>query len=290
MATIGSSSWMMRVLQTIEHWSRYAPVAFLFRLLGGIALVAVGKLIVMWVVGGLTRALKRSKKMSPLMGRYIVQIVDILGWILIALAFLQHMGINMGPVIAGLGITGVILGLAFQETIGNLLSGMMIVINSPFRIGDYIETGSFSGTVTDMDLVRITLATPDNKKITMSNKLVWGSPIVNYSDIERRRVELAVSVAFGSDIPKTKELIRSLITSYPEVLPAPDPVIEATKLSSSSLDLVVRPWVKPTDYWKVHFRFNAEIYDYLTAAGIQIPYDQLELHLPSEHLMGADAR
>lgn len=196
----------------------------------------------------------------------------------------------MGPVIAGLGITGVILGFAFQETIGNLLSGMMIVINSPFRIGDYIETGSFSGTVTDMDLVRITLSTPDNKKITLSNKLVWGSPIVNYSDIERRRVELSVSVAFGSDIPRVKELLRSLITSYAEVLTTPAPVIEATKLTSSSIDLVVRPWVKPTDYWKVHFRFNAEIYDYLTAAGVEIPYEQLQLHLPGSSPDRLDAR
>src|SRR5690554_56832 len=260
-ATASAQSWFLEAMHTLDRLSEVRAIAFLLTLLGGILIVAVGKLLVLWVVKLLARGLKRSKKINELMASYILQLVNILGWIFLAITFLQHMGLNMGPVLAGLGITGVILGFAFQETIGNLLSGVMIVINAPFRIGDYIEAGAFAGTVTDMDMICVTLSTPDNKKITMSNKLVWGNPIVNYSDIERRRVELAVSVTLGSDIERTKKTIREILASYSEVLPTPEPVVEVTKLTSSSVDLVVRPWVRPSDYWKVHFRFNGEIYD-----------------------------
>ena len=224
-ASIDMKSIILNIEHHLEQWSDIKVVSFILTLLGGIIMVAVGKLLIHWVMTLLERGLQRSKKISDLMARYTLQLVNILGWILLAIAFLQHMGLNMGPVLAGLGITGVILGFAFQETIGNLLSGVMIVINAPFRIGDYIEAGAFAGTVTDMDMICVTLSTPDNKKITMSNKLVWGNPIVNYSDIERRRVELAVSVTLGSDIERTKKTIREILASYSEVLPTPEPVV-----------------------------------------------------------------
>ncbi len=281
-ASVDVAAIVVRVEQFIERWSQARSIAFLLTLLGGIIIIAVGKLLIHVVMKILARALRRSKKINDLMARYTLQLVNILGWVFLAVAFLQHMGLNMGPVLAGLGITGVILGFAFQETIGNLLSGVMIVINAPFRIGDYIEAGAFSGTVTDMDMICVTLSTPDNKKITMNNKLVWGSPIVNYSDIERRRVELGVSVALGTDVEKTKKTIKDLITSYAEVLPAPEAVVEVTKVTATSMDLVVRPWVRPSDYWKVHFRFNAEIYDRLKDSGIAIAPNRLDVYLTSQ--------
>jgi len=213
------------------------------------------------------------------MARFILQLVNIIGWLFLIVVFLQHIGLDMGPVLAGLGITGVILGFAFQETIGNLLSGVMIVINAPFRIGDYIETGSFSGTVTDMDMICVILSTPDNKKITMSNKLVWSNPIVNYSNIERRRVELAVSVSYQADLALAKQVIKNILDSYPEVLCEPAPVIEVNKLNTSSIDFVVRPWTKPADYWKVYWRFNGEILQRLAEAGLYVPFNQLDVHI-----------
>lgn len=165
------------------------------------------RLLIKWFLYVLRKVFAKGKGVNHLMANFICQIINILAWILIIVWFLNHMGINMGPVLAGLGITGVVLGLAFQETLGNLLSGVMIIINAPFKIGDYIDSGSFSGTVSDMDLICVTLVTPDNRRITMSNKLVWGSPIVNYSAMDKRRVDMTVSVAYGSDISKVKTLL-----------------------------------------------------------------------------------
>lgn len=276
---VATQSFFGRVMHQIDSWTQLGPVSFLIDVVVGLLIVVVGKLLIMWACRALKRALNRSKKLNDLMQRFILQLVNIIGWIFLIIAFLQHLGLDMGPVLAGLGITGVILGFAFQETIGNLLSGVMIVINSPFRIGDFIETGSFSGTVNDMDMLRITLRTPDNKKITLSNKLVWGSPIVNFSDVERRRVELSVSVAYGSDIQLVKDTVWKILNGYEEILPEPAPVVEVNKLAASSIDFVVRPWTKPADYWKVYWRFQGEICDRLDEVGLTVPFNQLDLHI-----------
>jgi len=283
MALIGEAaaadSFFGQFIYRLDGWMQLGPVSFIVSFFTGLLMVLVGKLLIAWLCRILKRSLARSKKINDLMARFILQLVNIIGWIFLAVAFLQHMGLNMGPVLAGLGISGVILGFAFQETIGNLLSGVMIVINAPFRIGDYIETGAFSGTVTDMDMICVILSTPDNKKITMSNKLVWGNPIVNFSNIERRRVELTVSVSYNTDLQVVREVVWKILNSYSEILPDPAPVVEVNKLNASSIDFVVRPWTKPADYWKVYWRFNGEILGKLTEAGVTVPFNQLDVHI-----------
>ena len=278
-AAAKSGSFFSKVLVNMHEWSQLGPVSFLIDLGGGLLIVLIGKILITWLKKVFKRALGKSKKINDLMSRFLLQLVNIVGWIFLLIAFLQHMGLDMGPVLAGLGITGVILGFAFQETIGNLLSGVMIVMNSPFRIGDYIDAGSYSGTVKDMDMICVILATPDNKKITMSNRLVWGSPIVNYSDMERRRVDLVVSVPYGSDVATVKQVISSIFARYEEILPDPVPTIEVHKLSASSVDFVARPWTKPADYWKVYWRFQGEIIARLAEVGLEVPFDQLDLHV-----------
>jgi small conductance mechanosensitive channel len=245
----------------------------------GLLIVFIGKLVIIGISRVLKRALNRSKKINDLMARFILKLVNVIGWIFLIIAFLGRIGLDMGPVLAGLGITGVVLGFAFQDTIGNLLSGMMIVINSPFRIGDYIETGSFSGTVSDMDMICVILSTPDNRKITISNKLVWGNPIVNYSNVERRRLGLTVSVAYGTNIQLAKDTIWKILNSYSEILPEPAPMVEVNTLAASSIDFAVRPWTKPEDFWKVHWRFQGEIVDRLAEVGISVPFNQLDVHI-----------
>ena len=272
-------SFFSELMIKLHTWSQLGPVAFLITLTTGLLMILVGKLLIVWLCRILKKGLSRSKKINDLMARFLLQVVNIVGWVFLLIGFLQHMGIDMGPVLAGLGITGVILGLAFQETIGNLLSGVMIVINAPFRIGDYIDSGSFSGTVTDMDMICVILSTPDNKRITISNKLVWGSPIVNYSNMDKRRVDLIVSVPYGSDVQLVKQVISGIFSTYEEILPDPAPTIEVNKLSASSVDFIARPWTKPQDYWKVFWRFQGEICSKLEEVGLSVPFDQLDLHI-----------
>jgi small conductance mechanosensitive channel len=124
----------------------------------------------------------------------------------------------------------------------------------------------------------VTLATADNKRVTVANKLVWGNAIVNYSYTDNRRVEMGISVAYGADIAKVKQLVQTLLESYPEVLVEPSPVVEVNKLNNYSVDLVMRPWTKPADYWTVYFRFQQEILGVLDLAGIEIPFPKMDIN------------
>ncbi len=276
---VAESSAFGRFVEKIDSWIQIGPVEFLVNVAIGLLIVLIGKLVIVGISRILKRALDRSKKINELMARFILKLVNVIGWIFLIIAFLGRLGLDMGPVLAGLGITGVVLGFAFQDTIGNLLSGVMIVINAPFRIGDYIETGSFSGTVSDMDMICVILSTPDNRKITISNKLVWGSPIVNYSNVDRRRLGLTVSVAYGTNLQLAKDTIWKILNSYSEILSDPAPMVEVNTLAASSIDFAVRPWTKPEDFWKVHWRFQGEIVDRLAEVGISVPFNQLDVHI-----------
>nr|WP_319473308.1 mechanosensitive ion channel family protein [uncultured Sphaerochaeta sp.] len=276
---VAESSTFGRFVEKIDSWIQIGPVEFLVNVAIGLLIVLIGKLVIIGISRMLKRVLDRSKKINDLMARFVLKLVNVIGWIFLIIAFLGRLGLDMGPVLAGLGITGVVLGFAFQDTIGNLLSGVMIVINAPFRIGDYIETGSFSGTVSDMDMICVILSTPDNRKITISNKLVWNSPIVNYSNVDRRRLGLTVSVAYGTNIQLAKDTIWKILNSYSEILPEPAPMVEVNTLAASSIDFAVRPWTKPEDFWKVHWRFQGEIVDRLAEVGISVPFNQIDVHI-----------
>ena len=253
------------------------------RILLTLLVVAVAKFLIVLFVRFMKKMTHAKKsRISPLMSTFIIKVVRVVVWLFALLIGLQVWGINMGPVIAGLGITGVVLGFALQETISNLFSGFLLALNNPFDIGDYVIIGSVEGTVEQMDAVSITLKTGDKKKITMANKLVLDGAIVNVSASETRRLDMTVSVAYGSDLDQVREVISSLLSSYSDVLDEPAPVIEVSKLNNSSVDFIVRPWVRNSDYWAVNWRFQKDIYDRLNKAHIEIPYNKLDVNLISK--------
>lgn len=266
--------------ESMQLWFNEESVSLLFSVVGILLILIVGKILIVVLRKLMGRVFSKSRKINELMAKFLLKIVSVIGWTFVLLIVLNQMGVNPAPILAGLGVTGFILGFAFQETIGNLLAGVMIVLNAPFRIGDYVEVGSMNGTVRDMDMMSVTLATPDNKRVIMANKLIWGQAIVNYSYTDTRRVEMGVSIAYDSDVGKAKEILWDIINSYPEVLRQPAPVIEVDKLNDSSVDLVVRPWTKPADYWTVYFRFQQEVLEKFRAAQVEIPFPQVDVHMP----------
>ena len=254
------------------------------RVLLTLLVIVIAKFLIVLFVRFMKKMTHAKKsRISPLMSTFIIKVVRVIVWLFALLIGLQVWGINMGPVIAGLGITGVVLGFALQETISNLFSGFLLALNNPFDIGDYVIIGSVEGTVEQMDAVSITLKTGDKKKITMANKLVLDGAIVNVSASETRRLDMTVSVAYGSDLDQVKEVISSLLSSYSDVLDEPAPVIEVSKLNNSSVDFIVRPWVRNSDYWAVNWRFQKDIYDRLNKAHIEIPYNKLDVNLISKN-------
>ena len=246
--------------------------------------VVIAKIVIKIISKMLRKAVKvKNGKLTPLMAGFILKVVQVVIWVFTALIILQIWGINLTPVIAGLGVTGVVLGFALQESISNIFSGLLLALNNPFGIGDYVLLGSIEGTVTGMDAISVTLLSGDNKKITISNKIVLADAIINYSASDIRRVDMAVSVAYGSDLEKAKDIITNLVKSYPEVLSDKPVIVEVGALSASSIDFIIRPWSKNSDYWTVKWRFQKEICPALNAAGIEVPYNKLDVNILTQN-------
>ena len=252
---------------------------FLTHLLFAAIIVIVAKIIIAIIKRTVLNFSRHSEKFTFIMAQLVWKLCATLIWIVAVVAILGVFGIDLTPVLAGLGITGVVLGFALQESISSLFSGIMIAINSPFRVGDWVDIGDISGTVKSMDLMCVTLASGDNKKITMNNKSVWGNTIVNYSYIDKRRLDMTVSVRYTDDLEVAKSAIRDLLGSYPEILPDPAPLVEVGAYNDSSITIYVRPWVAPSDYWPVAWRFNSDILKALQSRGIDMPYNQLDVHI-----------
>ncbi len=280
LATVDPEEEIIQVKTLLERIAEYFdPRTMLMRIVISLIILIVCLVFTKLVTRFFRRLAARSTKFTPMVCSLIRKCTNVLIWIIGAIAVLQTFGINLTPVIAGLGVSGIVLGFALQESISNFFSGFLIAINNPFNIGDYVEIDSIGGTVTSMDLMCVNLTAPDNRKIVMSNKNVWGSVIVNYSSIERRREDFLVSVSYGTDLDKAKRAITEVIASYPEVLPDPAPVIEVHKLSASSIDFVARPWVRPSDFWSVYWRFQKDIVEKFRSEGIDIPFNQLDVNI-----------
>lgn len=264
---------------SIKFWKHAEFSTVLNKIVTGLILVLIGWVILKFILKGLLKIFLNAKTISDLLGDYIIKIIYVVGWIILILTFFTHMGIEMGPMITGLGVTGIVIGLALQDSLSNFFSGFMIILNQPFRKGDYIEVGDYSGTVKSMDLICIQLTTFDGKLITMSNKVIWNAPIMNYSFTDKRRVNLVVGVPYDTDLNVARQVFIDIINTYPEVLSDPAPTIEINELSDSSINFVVRPWVRPEDYWNVFFRFNSEVIQKLAEKNIFLPFPQMDIHI-----------
>lgn len=256
----------------------FNPERFIPRVIAFIVILAIA-IALTRLVRKSFKKLQSMHKISSIFGTLMRKVLNAIIWIVAAVFILQDFGVDLTPVIAGLGISGVVLGFALQETIASFFSGFIIAVKRPFEIGDYVSIGGTEGTVKTMDIMGVSLATGDNKLITMSNKNVWGSVIINTSALDKRRIDMIVPVAYDTDLVKAKDVISSVILSYPEVLKDPEAKIEVHTLADSSINFIVRPWVPNADYWTVYWRFQKEIVDAFRANGIEIPYNKLDVTL-----------
>ena len=256
----------------------FNPERFIPRVIAFLVILAIA-IALTSLVRKSFKKLQSMHKISSIFGTLMRKVLNAIIWVVAAVFILQDFGVDLTPVIAGLGISGVILGFALQETIASFFSGFIIAVKRPFEIGDYVSIGGTEGTVKTMDIMGISLATGDNKLITMSNKNVWGSVIINSSALDKRRIDMIVPVAYDTDLVKAKDVISSVILSYPEVLKDPEAKIEVHTLADSSINFIVRPWVANADYWTVYWRFQKEIVDAFRANGIEIPYNKLDVTL-----------
>jgi len=192
---------------------------------------------------------------------------------------LSQLGIELGPLLAGFGIAGVIIGFALQDTLSNFASGMMILIYRPYDVGDLINAAGVSGRVSHMSLVSTTIKTLDNQRLIIPNNKIWGDTINNITAEEQRRVDMVFGISYSDNIEHAETILKSIVAAHPKVLPTPEPTIKLHTLGESSVDFIVRPWSNPEDYWDVYWDITRQVKLRFDAEGISIPFPQRDVHI-----------
>ena len=263
----------------IVEWLAVQGAAFAIRLAVAAVILILGVFAIRLIVAAVGKAVERGGRGSTLFAAFVKSVTSKVCWAVLLVTVLGKLGVNVGPIVAGLGITGFILGFAFQESLGNLASGLMIAINEPFKIGDYVVVAGLEGTVLKVDMMATELATADNKKVVIPNKSAWGSPITNFSALGRRRVDIKIGIDYASDVGKAIEIALKALVAVPGVLKDPAPSVSVASLDDSQVTLNVRPWAAGGDYWAV---YNATCQSVKTAFeqnGVSIPFPQLTVHM-----------
>lgn len=204
--------------------------------------------------------------------------------LMVVIAALSQIGVNTTSLVALIGAAGLAIGLSLQNSLQNFAAGVMILIFKPFRKGDYIEAGGVAGSVEQIGLLVLELRTVDNKTVLVPNGKVFGDSITNYSINETRRIDFIFDIAYEADIRKAKEVLALCLEEEPRVLRHPEPLIAVGALEASSVQLFVRPWVKTSDYFAVQFALTERVKLEFDRAGIEIPYDQLDIRFPEKEL------
>ena len=206
---------------------------------------------------------------------WVSKIVMLVG----VIAVLRQLGLQLGPMLAGFGIAGFVLGFALQDTLANFAAGAMILAYHPYDIGDIIEAAGAMGTVKRMSLVSTTILTFDNQTLVVPNKKMWGDVIRNITAQDKRRVDLIFSAGYEDDVPSVEALLKEIVEGHGRVLREPAPLIKLHQLADSSVNYAVRVWTRQEDYWDVYWDITRAVKLRFDEAGIKIPYPQRELHM-----------
>ncbi|GIA21533.1 hypothetical protein VCSRO84_3445 [Vibrio cholerae] len=246
--------------------------------ISAILILFIGNLVVKRVAGSVANVLKK-KEMDKAVVDFIHGLVRYTLFIIVLIAALSRIGVQTASVVAVIGAAGLAVGLALQGSLSNFAAGVLIVAFRPFKSGDYVEIGGVAGSVDSIQIFQTVLKSPDNKMVVVPNSAVIGGAITNYSRHETRRVDMVIGVSYKSDLQKTKRVLRETLEKDPRILKDPDMTIGVLTLADSSINFVVRPWCKTSDYWAVYFDSMQAIKEALDANGIEIPFPQMDVHL-----------
>ena len=241
-----------------------------------------------WVAAALTRRLMMRGVRSGRLGISQLLQETLVTWSSRAvmaigvLVALSQLGIQIGPLLAGLGIAGFILGFALQETLSNFAAGAMILMYQPFDVGDVVETLGVSGNVSNMSLVSTTILTFDNQALIIPNRKIWGDVIRNVTAQKTRRVDLTVRVDYREDVDRVETVLRDVMTQHEKVLDDPASSVRVTTIGEAGVEIAYRPWCRTEDYWDVYWDLTRSVVERFDREGIPIALPQRAVRLVGE--------
>ncbi|MDX1578421.1 MAG: mechanosensitive ion channel [Gemmatimonadota bacterium] len=248
------------------------------RVVGALAVFIIGRSIAKRIRIGVRAVLER-READPALAPFLGGIAYWLALVMVIIAVLGLFGIPTASFVAVIGAAGLAVGLALQGTLSNFAAGVMLLVFRPFKIGNFVETAGVSGSVREIGIFFTRLDTPDNVQVTVPNSEVFGKVIKNYQGNDTRRIDLVMGVGYDDDLSVARRTIADTIDAAEGVLEDPAPVIEVHELGDSSVNFVVRPWVRTEDYWSVRWKLMHDLKVALEGAGCSIPYPQRDVHL-----------
>ena len=246
----------------------------------------LGAFIILWIglklIKLLTKSISKGRLFSKLersLQTFLISFISVSFKIVLFISIASFLGVPMTSLITVLGSAAVAIGLALQGGLSNLAGGVMILFFKPFQVGDYVDTHVDSGTVVEISLFYTKLQTPDNKIIMLPNGNLVNNPVVNYSKVKERRIDLNISVDYSTDIDKVKKIITETVITDERILKEKDVFVRLNEMADSALNFVVRVWVNSDDYWPVSFDLKENIKKALDKNNISIPFPQMDVHV-----------
>ena len=258
--------------------AREAAESFLvlygFRIVGAIVILIIGAVVATWA-GKISRRWLEKHNLEPPIRILIVRTVKLLVFALAVVLALDKFGVQIAPIIAGIGVAGVGLGLAMQGMLGNLVAGLTIIFTKPYKVGEYIELLGVYGQVTDIELLSTKLIHSDRSVVTIPNRKIIGEILHNYGTL--RQLDLNVGVDYNADLAQALSVVNDILKGNPRVLKDPAPVVGITKLGDSAINISIQPWVNVADYGPAQLELYQSIVEQFGASQIEFPQSDVRL-------------
>lgn len=261
------------LLQQLMDWGVSAGS----RIVGAILIFVIGRFLISLVKKMVAKLLSK-KRVDPGIQSFVKSLVSILLSILLIIAVIGKLGVETTSFAALLASAGVAVGMALSGNLQNFAGGLIVLLFRPFKVGDWIESQNVSGTVREIQIFHTILTTADNKVIYIPNGPLSSGTVTNYSREDTRRVDWVIGVEYGENYDKVESTVRRILAADSRIMTEPEPFVALHALSSSSVNIVIRAWVKSGDYWNVYFGMNKTVYAVFNEEGIGFPFPQLTVH------------
>lgn len=264
--------------QKVNEFISQPVISIVVRILGACLILFIGFKIARAIANLYDRS-KSAAKLNKTVRNFLKNIIKIALYVTVVIAALVVLGFELSVFSAAIASLGVTIGLALQGGLSNIAGGVMVVAFKPFELGDYIETPDASGTVTDIGIFYTTLTTQDNKKVVIPNGTISNSVVTNYSTHETRRIDFDFAISYDTSIDDARRVLMACAKVDERILTDPAPVVVIVSHNESSIIIRLRVWVNNSDFWDVNFDMYERVKKTFDEKGIQIPYNQLDVHI-----------
>jgi small conductance mechanosensitive channel len=266
-------------LQTAIQWKEKG-INYLIEhggaIISGVIIFVIGIFVAGWVAKIVLQALEK-KQLEPPVKMLLGRVIRLLIILFAAVVAIGTCGVNIGPLIAGIGVIGVGIGLAMQGVLSNIVAGLSIIFTKPFRVGEYIDILGEEGIVAQIELFTTTLTHPDKSRVVIPNRKIVGEILHNYGTV--RQLDVKVGVGYGMDLNKVQAVVREILMTNPRVLKDPAPMVGISMLADSSIGIAIKPWTTVADFGPAGAEINQAIVEKFRANRIEIPFPQTEVRL-----------